>query len=90
MISPAGSSFRSRAMIDAVDADVEAERADRDIVQFLFAGLDGEGRALAGFVVEPGTEQVEQALAFGVEVGAGPAGSGAERSCRRGRRRWSG
>ena len=47
-----------------------------NIVEGLFARLDGEGRAFNGLVVEPQAEQVEQALALRAEVGAGPAGCG--------------
>ena len=71
----AGVSFPECA-VDAVDADVEAQRADLDVAQGLFARLDGEGRAFVGLVVEPQAEQFEQALALSAEVGAGPAGCG--------------
>ena len=43
----------AQVRIDAIDADVEAEWADVDVAQLFFEGLDGEGCAFGGFVVEP-------------------------------------
>ncbi len=63
--------------VDAVYADVEAEGADADVVEFLLAGFDDEGGALVGFVVEPLGEETVDAVAFGGEVGVRPAGGGA-------------
>ena len=70
-----GVSFPEGA-VDAIDTDVEAQRADLHIAQGLFARLDGEGRAFNGLVVEPQAEQLRQALTLSAEVGAGPAGCG--------------
>ena len=41
--------------VDAIDANVEAERTDADVALGFFEGLDGEGRAFGGLVVEPGS-----------------------------------
>src|SRR5580698_2518987 len=51
--------------------------ADLYVGQHLFARLDSEGSALGSFVVEPRAKKVEQALAFGVDVCAGPPSIGA-------------